>query len=362
MNASSTASTAAATSAASIAAAASAASASTTDQAATMNAAVQLRYTGPEAIHVDTVAIPEPGKGEVLVEVHAAGVDRGVWHLATGRPFVIRALGFGLRRPKQPVQGTDVAGVVVAVGPEVSRFAVGDGVFGSANGTYAQFTVAKEERLAAKPSRISMTDAGAMPVSAVTAMMAIEDSANVQAGQRVLILGASGGVGSFAVQLAVAAGAHVTGVASAAKADLVRELGAERVIDYRATDVTTLDETFDVIIDTGGLTPLRRLRRVLSPTGTLVIVGGEGGDSLIGGSGRSLIAPLVSMFSKQRLMGLMSATNAVRLNRLAMHVEAGAVRAAVRATYPLERAGEAVTDLAAGRVAGKAVVTVRDAR
>ncbi|WP_236685289.1 NAD(P)-dependent alcohol dehydrogenase [Demequina salsinemoris] len=331
-----------------------------TMKARSMKAAVQRHYGSPEQIHTDTVAVPAPGEGEVLVEVHAAGVDRGVWHLATGRPLVIRAIGFGLRRPKQPVMGSDVAGVVTAVGAGVTRFVVGDEVFGTADGSYAQFAIAKEDRLAAKPARTSMTEAGAMPVSAVAALQAVEDTAKVESGQRVLILGASGGVGSFAVQIAVAAGAHVTGVASAAKAELVRELGAERVIDYRTTEVTELDEQFDVIIDAGSLTSLGRLRRILSPTGTLVLVGGEGGDSLIGGSGRSLVAPLVSLFTKQRLTGMISATDAVLLGRLAMLVESGAVHAAATSTYPLERTADAVTDLAAGRVAGKAIITVRD--
>ncbi|WP_200806230.1 NAD(P)-dependent alcohol dehydrogenase [Demequina sp. NBRC 110052] len=356
------ASTTAAASAASIAAAASATDGtSDTGPASTMSAAVQRRYAGPEQIRVDAVPVPQPADDEVLVEVHAAGVDRGVWHLATGRPLVMRAIGFGLRRPKQPVQGTDVAGVVAAVGSAVTRLEVGDQVFGSADGSFAQFAVAKESRLAKKPAGTSMIDASAMPVSAVTALIAVESSAQVKAGQRVLVIGASGGVGSFAVQMAVAAGAHVTGVASAAKSELVRELGAERVLDYRTADVTALDETFDVILDTGGLTPLRRLRRILSPTGTLVIVGGEGGDSVLGGSGRALVAPLVSTFTSQRLMGLMSATSSDRLERVRELVEAGSVRAAVDRTYPLDRASYAVTDLADGRIAGKAVVTVRDA-
>lgn len=326
---------------------------------ATMTAAVQRHYAGPEDIHLDSVAVPQPREGEVLIEIHAAGVDRGVWHLATGRPFVMRAIGFGLRRPQQPVQGTDVAGVVTAVGAGVTRFTVGDQVFGTAHGSFASFALAKEGRVAAKPVGVSMADAGAMPVSAVTALQAVEDVANVQSGQRVLVLGASGGVGSFAVQIAVAAGARVTGVASAAKATLVTELGAQRVIDYRTTDVAALDEHFDVIIDAGSLTPLRRLRRILSPTGTLVIVGGEGGDSLIGGSGRAFVAPLVSLFTKQRLSGLMSSTTAARLHRLAALVESGAIRAAISRRYPLEAAGQAVIDLAEGRIAGKAVVVVR---
>ncbi|MDN4478476.1 NAD(P)-dependent alcohol dehydrogenase [Demequina sp. SYSU T00039] len=362
MTASTTAQAAAAASAATIAAAASASDASSSTATATMQAAVQRRYAGPEEICVDTVPVPQPGDGEVLIEVHAAGVDRGVWHLATGRPLVIRAIGFGLRRPKQPVQGSDVAGVVTAVGAGVTRFAVGDEVFGTADGSFAQFAIAKADRLAVKPDAADFTGAGAMPVSAVTALQAVEDCAGVEAGQRVLVLGASGGVGSFAVQLAVAAGAHVTGVASAAKADLVRGLGAERVIDYRTTEVTALDESFDVIIDAGSLTSLRRLRRILSPTGTLVMVGGEGGDALVGGAGRTLWAPLVSLFTSQRLMGFVSATTTERLERVRDLVDDGAIRAAVSRAYPLDRAADAVTDLAAGRVAGKAVVIVRDAR
>ncbi|WP_200808348.1 NAD(P)-dependent alcohol dehydrogenase [Demequina sp. NBRC 110055] len=332
---------------------------STQHDTATMTAAIQRHYSGPEEIHVDTMAVPQPGTGEVLLEVHAAGVDRGVWHLATGHPFVMRFIGFGLRHPKQPIMGTDVAGVVTAIGAGVTRLAVGDEVFGTADGSFASFALAKEDRLASKPAEVSMADAGAMPVSAVAALQAVEDAANVRAGQRVLVLGASGGVGSFAVQIAVAAGAHVTGVASAAKATLVTKMGAERVIDYRTTDVTALGETFDVIIDAGSLTPLRRLRRILSPTGTLVIVGGEGGGFLIGGAGRALVAPLVSLFTKQRLRGLMSATSAARLRRVAALVESGAVRAAISHRYPLDQASEAVTDLAQGRIAGKAVVTVR---
>ena len=344
------------------AAAASAAHPADSASPTTMRAAVQRRYSGPEEIRVESAPVPTPGEGEVLLEVHAAGVDRGVWHLATGRPLVMRAIGFGLRAPKQPIQGTDVAGVVVAVGAGVTRFAVGDHVFGTADGSFAQYAVARVDRLAVKPDGAGFAEASAMPVSAVTALLAVEDSAAVEAGQRVLVLGAAGGVGSFAVQLAVAAGADVTGVASAAKADLVRELGAERVLDYRTTEVTALDERFDVIIDAGSLTPLRRLRRILSPTGTLVVVGGEGGDALLGGSARALLAPLVSLFTSQRLMGLMSATSTERLERVRDRVDAGAVRAAVSRTYPLDRAADAVADLAAGRIAGKAVVTVRAQR
>ncbi|WP_228372873.1 NAD(P)-dependent alcohol dehydrogenase [Demequina subtropica] len=323
----------------------------------TMRAAVQRRYAGPEEIHVETVEAPTPGTGEVLIEVRAAGVDRGVWHLATGRPLVMRVIGFGFRRPRQPISGEDVAGVVVGIGPGVTRFSLGDEVLGAASGSYAEHAIAKEDRLVRKPASLSFEEAAVTPVSGVAALRAVE-RATITPGQRVLVLGASGGVGSFAAQLAVAAGAAVTGVASAAKADLVRSLGAVEVIDYRTTDITALNHEFDVIIDTGGLTPLRRLRRILSPTGTLVIVGGEGGDSLMGGSTRALLSPLVSLFTRQRLMGLMSVTAAAPLEDLVSRIEAGDLRPALTRTFPLAEAGKAVSELAAGRIAGKAAVVV----
>ncbi len=325
---------------------------------ATMRAAVQRRYASPEEIHLDSMPVPTAGRGDVLVAVRAAGVDRGVWHLATGRPLVMRMMGFGLRRPKQPVQGSDVAGVVAAVGPGVTRFAVGDEVFGTADGSFAEYAVAKETRLAHVPAGIDVAAAAALPVSAVTAMQAVEDAAAVRAGQRVLVLGAAGGVGHFAVQLAVSAGADVTGVASEAKSEFVRGLGASRVIDYRTTDVTALDEEFDLIIDAGSVTSLRCLRRILSPTGTLVMVGGEGGGSLLGGVGRTLAAPLVSLTTRQGLRGLLSATSAERLERVRALVESGAMRPAIHRTSPLEGAASAVSDLAAGRVRGKTVIVM----
>ncbi len=336
-------------------------STTTATSTTTMRAAVQRSYTGPEAIAVETMPRPAPAAGEVLVEVHAAGVDRGVWHLATGRPFVIRIFGFGFARPAQPVQGSDVAGVIVEVGEGVTGVGVGDRVYGTADGSYAQFATAKASQIAPMPVGMSFTDAAAAPVSGVTAQKAVVDAAEVKQGHRVLVLGAAGGVGSYAVQLAAAAGAEVTGVASGPKADFVRGLGATSVVDYSTTDVTAMDLEFDVIIVAGGLTSLRRLRRILSPEGTLVIVGGEGGGPIAGGAGRAVLAGMLSRFTSQRLIGLMAATTAEALDRLRDRFEAGVVRPAVTAAYPLERANDALADLAAGRIAGKAVVTVRDA-
>ncbi|MFW2514569.1 NAD(P)-dependent alcohol dehydrogenase [Demequina sp. SO4-13] len=340
----------------------------TTDQASaphphtldqvTMRAAVQRRYAGPEHISLATVPRPSVRPDQVLIEVHAAGVERGAWHLATGQPLVMRALGFGLRRPRQPIVGTEVAGIVVEIGEAVTRFAVGDAIMGAADGAYAEWAVAKESAVTLKPADISFDEASAVGVSGLAALVAIE-RAHLRPEQRVLVLGASGGVGSFATQLAAAAGAHVTGVSSAAKAEFVANLGADAVIDYRTTEVTAARHSFDVIIDAGGLTPLWRLRRILAPEGTLVIVGGEGGGRITGGAGRQLRAVFASLVTRRTLTSILSTTNADGLQRLCAHITAGDVRAAVTTSYPLERASEALVDLGAGRIAGKAIITVR---
>lgn len=361
MTASTTAQAAAAASAASIAAAASAAP-STTESVATMRAAVQRTYAEPDAMRVEDVPVPTPGPGQVLLEVRAAGVDRGVWHLATGRPLAVRAFGFGLRRPRQPIQGSDVAGVVVGIGAGVTRFAAGDTVLGNAVGAYAEFALASEDQLVASPKALSFAEAAATAISGIAAMRAVEDVAKVSAGDRVLVFGASGGVGSYAVQLAHAAGATVVGVASAAKSELVLSLGAERVVDHATADVTEESTPYDVIIVAGGLTPLRKLRRILAPTGTLVIVGGEGGGIIAGGAGRSLAAGLLNRFTRQNLVGILSTTTLDALERLTAHIVAGDVRPALTRTYPLEDAAQAITDLASGRIAGKAAITVRGDR
>ncbi|GAA3632138.1 NAD(P)-dependent alcohol dehydrogenase [Microbacterium awajiense] len=327
----------------------------------TMRAVSQSRYGSADALDVTTREIPTPAAGQVLVRVRAAGVDRGVWHLMTGRPYLIRVLGFGFRRPKQPVRGSDVAGTVVAVGPDVDRFTVGDEVFGTADGSFAEYAVARADRLASAPQSVSAAEAAVLAVSGTTAQHAVEDVADVQPGQHVLVLGASGGVGSYAVQLAASRGATVTGVASGAKADHVRSMGAERVVDYRTTDIAASGELFDVIIDTGGNTPLRRLRRILSPEGTLAIVGGEDGGSLTGGIGRQLTAALLSNFTSQTLAFFITPEHFAPLERLAAHVEAGHVRAPLTRRYPLAAAPDAIDDLVGGRIAGKAAVIVEEA-
>lgn len=320
----------------------------------TMSAIVQHAYGSSDALRVETIPVPVPAPAEVLVEVRAAGVDAGTWHLMTGRPYLMRVIGFGLRGPRARVRGLAFAGRVAAVGADVSDLRPGDDVFGSADGAFAEFVLAPRSALVRLPASIGYEQAAAVPVSGVTALQSLRAAA-VPAGGRVLVLGASGGVGHYAVQLAVAAGATVTGVCSAAKAEFVRGLGAADVIDYRTTDVTATGRSWDAIIDTAGDRPLSRLRRILAPTGSLVIVGGSGGP-VLGGMERVLAAAIASRFTGQRLIGLVSNENATDLAELAALADAGAFLPAVDAVLPLDRAGEAVDLVASGAVRGKVVV------
>jgi NADPH:quinone reductase-like Zn-dependent oxidoreductase len=326
----------------------------------TMRAVVQDGYGTSDVLRVARVAEPSPTGSEVLVRVHAAGLDRGTWHLMTGKPYALR-LAFGLRRPRNPVLGRDVAGTVAAVGPEVTRFAVGDEVYGVAPGSFAELAKTKEAKLAHKPEGLSFEEAAVVPISGLTALEAVVDRGRVAAGQNVLVIGASGGVGSYAVQLAAAYGAEVTGVASTAKLDLVRSLGATHVVDYTTTDFAESGERYDLIIDIGGSASVARLRRVLAPTGTLVFTGGEGGDSLTGGMGRQLGGRLLSLFVRQRLTGFVNKERGSDLERLTELVEAGTVRPSLDEVVPLERAPEAMRRLEDGAVRGKIAITVRAA-
>src|SRR5918998_328658 len=238
----------------------------------TMRAVVQDTYGEADVLRPGSIARPAPRPSEVLVRVQAAGVDRGVWHLMAGKPYAVR-LAMGLRAPRNPVRGRELAGVIKTVGADVTAFRPGDEVFGIGEGTFAEYAPAKASKLAPRPSGLGAEQAAVVPISATTALQAVRDHGRVQAGQSVLVIGASGGVGSFAVQIAKAAGAHVTGVSSTEKLDLVRSLGADDVVDYRTTDLATLGRRFDVVLDIGGNRPLRTLRRLLAPTRTLVIVG-----------------------------------------------------------------------------------------
>jgi NADPH:quinone reductase-like Zn-dependent oxidoreductase len=322
----------------------------------TMKAIVQDRYGDADRLQLRDIAQPTPGDGEVLLQVHAAALSRGTLHLMTGEPYLLR-LGFGIRRPKTPVLGQDVAGTVVAVGAGVTRFSVGDDVFGIARGSVAEYAVAREDKLSHKPANLSFEQAAAMPISGLTALRAI-DAADVQAGQTVLVVGASGGVGTYAVQLAVARGAIVTGVASTSKAQLVKDLGADEVLDYTQEDFTDGSRTFDVVLAIGGMTPVERLRRALTRKGTLIIVGGEGGARWSPGLGRQMHAMLLSPFVPQRLAMVMNKEHHSGLDRLATLAAEDQITSFMDQPYPLAQAPDAVRHLAAGKASGKVVVTV----
>ena len=242
-----------------------------------MKAIVQDEYGSTGVLELRDIDKPEIGDGEVLVRVRAAGVDRGVWHVMTGRPYFIRVVlpDQGLREPKNPVRGSEVAGVVEAVGKDVTGFKPNDEVFGIGVGSFAEYTRVPADKLAAKPVNLTFEQAAVVPISGLSALQAVRDSGKVQPGQNVLIIGASGGVGTFAVQIAKSFGADVTGVCSTTKVDLVRSLGADHVIDYTREDFVDKEHHYDVILDTGGHSSLSRLRRALTPKGTLVIVGSE---------------------------------------------------------------------------------------
>jgi NADPH:quinone reductase-like Zn-dependent oxidoreductase len=324
----------------------------------TMAAVVQDRYGDAGVLHQERIGVPEVAENEVLVRVHAAGLDRGTWHLMTGKPYLMRVAGMGFRGPKDRVPGRDLAGVVEAVGSAVTRFAVGDEVYGVGRGSFAERAVASEDQLARKPVRLSFEQAAVVPTSAATALQALTEQGRIQAGQSVLVVGASGGVGSYAVQLAKALGARVTGVASTAKLDLVRALGADEVLDYTRDDYADGTQRYDLILDIAGNPGLARLRRALTPEGTAVIVGGEDGGNLTGGMNRQLRAMLVSRFVGQRLAWFIAKQRASDLERLTAFIEAGQVTPSIDRTYPLDRVPEAMRHLEAGQVRGKVAITI----
>jgi len=324
----------------------------------TMRAIVQDTYGSAEVLRLERVPRPRIADDEVLVQVRAAGLDRGTWHMMTGQPYLLRAIGFGLRAPKNRVPGLDVAGTVVGVGPAVTRFAVGDEVFGISRGSFAEYAAVHEDKLSPKPANLTFEQAAVVPISAGTALQALTDAGRIEAGQRVLVIGASGGVGSFAVQLAKAFDAEVTGVCGPAKLDFVTSLGADHVIDYTAEDFADGTRTYDLIVDIAGNASLTRLRRALTPSGTLVIVGGEDGGKWTGGFGRSLRAPVLSLFVGQRLTMLASKERASDQERLTALIEAGKVAPSIDAIYPLDRVGEAMRHLEGGHVRGKVAITI----
>src|SRR5919112_2152394 len=323
-----------------------------------MKAIVRDTYGSPDVLELREIDRPEIADGEVLVRVHAAGVGRDVWHIMTGLPYPIRLAGYGFRAPKNPVIGSDMAGVVEALGKNVSRFQPGDEVFGIGKGSYAEYARAPEDKLAPKPANLTFEQAAVLAIMGSTALQALRDKGKVEPGQEVLIIGASGGVGTYAVPIAKAFGAQVTGVCSTAKVEMVRSIGADNVIDYTQEDFAEDDQRYDLIVDIGGNSSLARLRRALAPRGTLVIVGGEGGGRWLGGLERQLWATMLSPFVSQKLATFVATPNHADLLVLKELVESGKVTPVIDRTYPLAEVTEAMRYLEGGHAKGKVLITV----
>ena len=333
---------------------------SNTKVAVRMKAIVQDEYgTVPqEVLHLEEIDTPVPGDGDILVRVRAASVHMGDWHVMTGLPYMLRVIGFGFRRPKVRQRGLDVAGTVEAVGKDVTQFHTGDDVFGMCTGAFAEYARASEDELALKPENLTFEQAAVIPTSGFAALQALRDRGEVGTGQRVLIVGASGGVGLFAVQIAKAFGADVTGVCSASKADIVRGAGADHVIDYAKEDFTRIEPKYDIVLDIGGNRSLADLRRALLPRGTLVLAGGEGGNRVLGGTNRWIQALVQGPFVRQRLRILSSRPRKEDLLALKELIEAGKLTPVIDRAFPLSEVPEAFRYIADGKARGKVVITV----
>jgi NADPH:quinone reductase-like Zn-dependent oxidoreductase len=323
-----------------------------------MKAIVRDTYGSPDVLELRDIEKPVVRKDEVLVRVHAAGLDQGVCHIMAGLPYPIRLAGYGLRAPKTPVLGGDVAGVVEAVGDVVTRFQPGDEVFGIGEGSYAEYSRAREDKLALKPANLTFEQAAVIAVSGLPALQGLRDHGKVRPRQKVLIIGASGGVGTYAVQLAKAFGAEVTGVCSTTKVEMVRSIGADHVIDYTLDDFAEGNQPYHLILDIGGRSSLSRLRRALIPKGTLVIVGGETDGRWLGGTDRQLRAHLLSPFVGQKLGTFVSRENHRDMIVLKELIEAGQTTPVIDRAYPLGEVPEAIRYMRNGHARGKVVITV----
>ena len=319
-----------------------------------MQAIVQDRYGSAEVLEAQEIDKPEIGDNEVLVRVHAASIHVGDWILMTGSPFVMR-LATGLRKPKNRVPGTDVAGTVEAVGKDVTQLRPGDEVFGWGAGAFAEYATATEDQFVRKPANLTFEEAASVGVSATTALQLLRDNGKVKPGQKVLINGASGGVGTFAVQIAKAFGAEVTGVSSTKNVAMVRSIGADHVIDYTREDFTTGAERYDLILDNVGNHSMARTRRALKPGGMLISNGGGHADGKLGRTVRTM---LVSMFVRQQAGPTVKSQNHDDLVALKDLVEAGMVRPVIDRTYPLIQTPEAIDHVAAGHARGTVVISV----
>ncbi|MGA2470693.1 MAG: NAD(P)-dependent alcohol dehydrogenase [Solirubrobacteraceae bacterium] len=321
-----------------------------------MKAIINTEYGSPDLLELREIDKPDVDAGDVLVRVRASSVNPLDWHLMRGLPYIARLMGLGLRKPKGTVRGVDVAGHVEAVGEDVTQFQVGDEVFGGCDGAFAEYVCGPEKKFVHKPAGLTFEQAAALPIAGCTALQALRDHGRLQAGQTVLINGAAGGVGTFAVPIAKALGAEVTGVCSTRNVEMVRSLGADHVIDYTQDDFTD-GQRYDLILDAVANRSLSDLRRALSPTGTLVIVGGGSGKWL--GPFVVLLQALVrSRFVSQRLHFFMANVNNEDLAALAALVESGKVTPVIDRTYPLNETAEAIRYLETGHARGKTVITV----
>ncbi len=322
-----------------------------------MKAIVQDEYGSPVTLHLRDVAKPEPGDKEVLIRVHAAAVHAGDWYLMQGNPYLMRLL-FGFRKPRNGVPGWDVAGTVEAIGKDVTRFRPGDEVFGSCRATCAEYTIAREKSLAPKPANLSFEQAAGLAISGLTALQGLRDKGEVQPGQKVLINGASGGIGTYAIQIGKVLGAEVTGVCSTANVELVKSLGADHVVDYTAEDFTESGEHYDVIFDNVGNHSLSQIRKALTPKGILIPNGGGRGGRVLGAAGASLKELVVSLFVRHKLRPFVSTTKTDDLLALADLVAAGKVTPVVDRTFPLAETAAALTHVGEGHARGKVVIVV----
>jgi len=326
-----------------------------------MKAVVYTNYGSPDVLEIRDVKKPVPNDDQILIKVRAAAVNPLDWHFMEGTPYIMRAMGVGLRKPKDPRLGVDYAGQVEAVGKNVTQFKPGDEVFGGRTGAFAEYVCARADRaIALKPANITFEQAASVPIAAITALQALRDKGKVHAGQKVLINGASGGVGTFAVQIAKSFGADVTGVCSTRNLDLVRSLGADHVIDYTKEDFTKGDERYDVILDNVGTQPLSGFRHTLQPKGICVMIGGGGPNDggLIGPMGRPVVALLMSPFISQKMGMMMAELNKQDLTILGDLMQSGKVKPVIDRTYPLSQIAEAMRYLEAGHARGKVIITV----
>jgi NADPH:quinone reductase-like Zn-dependent oxidoreductase len=324
-----------------------------------MKAIVYTEYGTADVLRLEAIDRPAPKAKQVLVKVHAAAANPLDWHFMQGKPYIVRFMS-GWSGPKDPHLGRDLAGEVVAVGAEVTKFKVGDTVFGVGPSAFAEYSLAAERRLALKPAGVSYEDAAAVPIAAITALQGLRDHGKVQAGQKILINGASGGVGTYMVQLAKVLGAEVTGVCSGRNVELVRSLGADRVIDYTREDFTQRPERYDVILDNVGNHSLSELRSVLTPTGTLVGIGGRGKEVTWGFVylGGAMQKKIVQAFTDQRFVGFMAEVLTADLEHVASLMEQGKVRSVIDRRYALDQVPDAIRYLETGRARGKVVITV----